>query len=166
MKYWKSALIFLAAFLMQTNILNFIAIKSYTPNTLLISVIIFSYFFRNEYHGLMYGTIFGALYDMSFSQVIGPTALSLALVAILIYFFSISMNDESYLNISIISIISIVIFYISRWGLLRLAGNPRGVVTAFYEVAFSCIYTFIVVIIIFTVILRKRHKNIKSRYYR
>ena len=77
MRYWKAAAAFLVAFLIQTSLLNIISIKGYTPNLLLCLVVVFSFLYEDGLYGIIFGAVFGLLYDICFSSGRGPTALAL-----------------------------------------------------------------------------------------
>ena len=65
MRYWKAGIIFIIAFLIQPSLLNMISIGGYTPNLLLCLVVIFSFIYEEEMYGIVYGAVFGVLYDIA-----------------------------------------------------------------------------------------------------
>ncbi len=166
MRYWKSSLFFIAALLIQTNILNLFSIFGYTPNLSLALVIAFSFLLRGEMHGFILGTISGILFDIAFSPVIGTTAIPLFVVALFIYVACYTVNNESYINMALFSVLSIIIYYGTSRLILRLAGDPRGILIALKPAIFSGIYTLIVSMLIFSAMLSKRKKNRTDRHKR
>ena len=108
MKHWKAGIIFLIAFLIQPSLLNMINIAGYTPNLLLCLVVIFSFIYEDEMYGVVYGAAFGVLYDVCYSQVIGPTPIALTVVAICIILAREYANIENIINMWIVSIISFI----------------------------------------------------------
>ena len=54
MRYWKAAIAFAVAFIMQTSLLNVISIKGYTPNLLLCLVVVFSFLYEEDLYGLVF----------------------------------------------------------------------------------------------------------------
>ncbi|MDY5771657.1 MAG: rod shape-determining protein MreD [Anaerovoracaceae bacterium] len=106
MRYWKAAIAFAAAFLIQTSLLNLISIKGYTPNLLFCLVVVFSFLYEDELYGLIFGALFGVMYDICFSIVIGPTALALTVTAVFVLVVREYANIENIMNLWFVSIVS------------------------------------------------------------
>ena len=70
MKYWKAGIFFLIAFFIQTSLLNLISVGSYTPNLLLCLVVIFSFLYEKDMYGLVYGAVFGLIYDACYRHLL------------------------------------------------------------------------------------------------
>ena len=166
MKYWKAGIIFLIAFLIQPSLLNMINIAGYTPNLLLCLVVIFSFIYEDEMYGVVYGAAFGVLYDVCYSQVIGPTPIALTVVAICIILAREYANIENIINMWIVSIISFIAYYLMNWGLHRIAGNPIGIVYVFCKVPCIILYSMVVITIIYLILIRKVVKHHRDRYFR
>lgn len=166
MKYWKAALMCLGAFLIQASLLNLISIKGYTPNLILGLVVVLSFLYESEMYGLVFGATFGCLYDLCFGTVVGPTAIALVLVSIFIFIAREYANIENIVNMWIVSIISIFIFYGFDWVFQRMAGNPIGFVYALKALPLVSIYTFIFITILYLVLVRKVSRHRKDRYFR
>lgn len=166
MKYWKAGIIFLIAFLIQPSLLNMINIAGYTPNLLLCLVVIFSFIYEDEMYGVVYGATFGVLYDVCYSQVIGPTPIALTVVAICIILAREYANIENIINMWIVSIISFIAYYLMNWGLHRIAGNPIGIVYVFGKVPWIILYSMVVITIIYLILIRKVVKHHRDRYFR
>ena len=166
MKYWKAGIIFLIAFLIQPSLLNMINIAGYTPNLLLCLVVIFSFIYEDEMYGVVYGAAFGVLYDVCYSQVIGPTPIALTVVAICIILAREYANIENIINMWIVSIISFIAYYLMNWGLHRIAGNPIGIVYVFGKVPWIILYYMVVITIIYLILIRKVVKHHRDRYFR
>ncbi len=166
MKHWKAGIIFLIAFLIQPSLLNMINIAGYTPNLLLCLVVIFSFIYEDEMYGVVYGAAFGVLYDVCYSQVIGPTPIALTVVAICIILAREYANIENIINMWIVSIISFIAYYLMNWGLHRIAGNPIGIVYVFGKVPWIILYSMVVITIIYLILIRKVVKHHRDRYFR
>ena len=166
MKYWKAGIIFLIAFLIQPSLLHMINIAGYTPNLLLCLVVIFSFIYEDEMYGVVYGAAFGVLYDVCYSQVIGPTPIALTVVAICIILAREYANIENIINMWIVSIISFIAYYLMNWGLHRIAGNPIGIVYVFGKVPWIILYSMVVITIIYLILIRKVVKHHRDRYFR
>ena len=84
MKYWKAAILFTIAFLIQASLLNLVSIGGVTPNLLLCLVVVFSFLYEDELYGIIFGAVFGVAYDICFSSVTGYTAIALVLTSLMI----------------------------------------------------------------------------------
>lgn len=166
MKYWKAGLLFSAAFLIQTSLLNLIGIAGYTPNLILCLVVVLSFLYENEMYGVFFGAVFGLLYDICYSSVVGPTPISLVLVAVFILMVREYANIENILNMWIVAALSLLLYYALNWGLFRIAGNPIGLVYVVKTLPGIFIYSFVVITIIYYLLIRKAVKHRKDRYFR
>lgn len=165
MRYLKAGATFLVAFLMQGSLLNLISIGGHTPNLLLGLVVINSFLYEKELHGLLYGAVFGLLYDMCYSDVIGPTPIALVLTAALVILMRYYANVENSISMSVVSVISFVFYYIINWGLCVMAGTPVGLGYALVNSIIPIIYTLIFVFIVYKVLIKNAVKHHKDRYF-
>lgn len=165
MKYWKAGLLFLAAFILQSGVVNFISIMGRTPNLILALVIVLSFLYENELYGFVWGAVFGVLYDICFGIVIGESAIPLVIVALIIFCLDGIYNVENYLNLSIIAAGTIVGYTFINWIMLKLANNPQTIGMAVGHMYISWIMTFVIVTLIYFILLKDvikyRHRDRK-----
>ena len=166
MKYWKTGIFFLVAFCIQTSLLNLISIAGYTPNLLLCLVVVFSFLYEDQICGLLYGAFFGVLYDICFSEVVGPMPIALVLVALLILVLREYANVENIMNMWIVSLISVIVYYVLNWGLKHLAGNPIGIVYVLKTLPWITLYSLLIITVLYLILIRKTVKHRKDRYFR
>lgn len=166
MRYWKAGAAFVVAFLIQTSLLNIISIKGYTPNLLLCLVIVFSFLYEDGLYGIVFGAGFGLLYDICFSSVLGPTALALVVTSVVILIVREFANIENIVNMWIVAVFSLVIFYFVSWSLFRLGGNPEGFLYVIKRLPWTGLYSIAVITAIYLVLIRKVTKHRKDRYFR
>lgn len=166
MRYWKAAIVFAVAFLIQTSLLNVISIKGYTPNLLLCLVVVFSFLYEDQLYGMVFGALFGLLYDICFSAVVGPTAIALAVTALFVLIVREYANVENIMNLWIVSVLSLVIFYTSGWGMFRMSGNPESLIYVMKRLPWTGLYSVAVITVIYLILIRKKTKNLKDRYFR
>lgn len=166
MRYRKAAIFFVTALLVQTNLLNLISVFGYTPNLCLALVIVFAFLFRGEYHSVIFGIFSGIIYDAAFSSVVGPTALALTAVYAFIYIVGYTANNESYVNMFFFAAGSTAIYYFFLRLFLKIAGDPRSISAISGYMLGSGIYTVIVSMLIFAILLRIRSRNKKDGYKR
>ena len=165
MRYWKAGLIFLIAFLIQPSLLNMINIGGYTPNLLLCLVVIFSFIYEEEMYGIVFGSFFGVLYDVCYSDVIGPAPIAFLVVAVGIMMAREYVNIENIFNMWIVSILSFCTYYLINWGLHRIAGNPIGIIYVFGKVPWIILYSMVVITIIYLILIRKAVRYRRVRYF-
>lgn len=166
MKYWKAGLVCLAAFLVQASLLNLVSIAGYTPNLLLCMVVVLSFLYENELYGLVFGAAFGLLYDICFGVVAGPTAISLVVVSVFILFVREFANIENIVNMWVVAAVSILLYYVTDWGLFHIAGDPIGILYVLKNLPIVFAYSFVVITIAYCILLRKAVKHRRDRYFR
>lgn len=166
MNYRRAALMFLVAFLTQTSLLNLFMIRGYTPHLTLCLVVVLSFLYENRTYGIIFGAIFGLLYDICFSSITGPTAISLVVVATIILLIKEYANIENIINMWVVATVSVVAYYVLNWALFYLAGNPIGIVYILEKLPGEYIYSLIVITILYLVLIKTAAKYRKDRYFR
>lgn len=166
MKYWKAGIFFLIAFLIQNSLLNMINIGGYTPNLLLCLVVIFSFLYEKDMYGLIYGAVFGLLYDVCYGYVIGPTPITLVIVAVAVLVLREYANIENIVSMWAVSIFSFVAYYLINWGLYRIAGIPLGLSYAFSNAVWVILYSLAVITLIYMVMIKRVVKHHNDRYFK
>lgn len=166
MKYLKAGAFFLAAFLIQPSLLNLLSIKGYTPNLMLGLVIVFSFLYENEMYGIVFGAVFGCLYDLCYNAVVGPMPIALVFTAIFIILIREFANIENLINMWVVALLSILLYYGINWGLYRLAGNPAGFMYILKMLPWEALYTMVVITAVYLVLIRKVIRYRKDRYFR
>ena len=166
MRYWKVGAAFTAAFIVQTSLLNVISIKGYTPNLLLCLVVVCTFLYEDGRYGIIFGAAFGLLYDVCFSSVLGPTALALLTTSAVILIVREFANIENIVNLWIVSVLSLFIYYLVGWGLFRLGGNPQGFIYVLKMLPWTGLYSMAVITAVYLVLIRKVAKHRKDRYFR
>ena len=166
MKYWQVGLLYLAAFLIQPSLLNVINIGGYTPNLILCLTILSTFLYEEEIYGVIFCAVFGILYDIMYSNVVGPMPISLILVALGIIIVREYTNIENIINMWAVSIVSILAFYFLNWGLHHIAGNPVGFRFVFNSVPWIALYSLAVITILYWILIRKLARHRRDRYIR
>lgn len=166
MKYWKAGAAFLIAFLIQPSLLNVITINGYTPNLLLCLVVVLSFLYEEDMYGVVFGALFGVLYDICYSSAIGPTPIALVMVAIFILVIREYTNIENVINLWLVSIISIVLYYVLNWLLCFIGGNPVGIIYVLKILPWTGLYSMIIITILYFTLLRTVVRHHKDRYFR
>ena len=95
MRYIFSFFMFLFATLFQGSLVNIFAVFNITPNIVLCLVVMFSFLYNNEYHGLIWGTVFGLISDVIYMPFTGVSALGYFLISLFVIFMSDTFNREN-----------------------------------------------------------------------
>lgn len=165
MKYWKTALIFFICIMVQPTLLNFFSIFKSTPNLILSFVVVFAFLCGDYTHSLVIGTGAGILYDMLYTLSIGQTALALFIVSAVILFIRETMNVENMINMFLVSVSSIFVFYSCNWILLKFSGETLGYLYMLKNSVLSGIYTLAVITAVYIYLVNKSRRNRRSKYF-
>ena len=166
MRYWKAGVIFLIAFLIQPSFLNLINIAGYTPNLLLCLTVIFTFLYDGEYYGPVFGTVLGLAYDICYSYVIGPTAITLLIVSALVLLLRSFANVENIISMWVVSVLAFLSYYLINWGLFKIAGSPAGLLYVLsYSIWVIC-YSMVVITVMYLFMIKKTERYHKDRYFK
>lgn len=165
MKWWKAAIAFLVAFLIQNTFLNLIAIKGIAPNLLLCLVVVFSFFYAKESYGIIGGAIIGLIYDICYSQTLGVTAIPLVFAGLTTIFMSRYANLENTVSFLIASVSAFLVYFLGNWALTAISLGGIGILYAFFHSVFPMIFTILVSLIVYKIMVKKVIKYHKDRYF-
>ncbi len=154
MKYRYGFAVFLIAFIIQTTLLQHIAIWGIAPNLLLMLVVAFSFLF-DEKHGLIYGLVFGLLQDLFFSQVIGISALCYFLIALSVGAIKRYLYRDNVLSVVFIAIGGTLGYNILYWSLSKLFEGVHGFLYMMARQPFSIVLNMLLLFAIYWIIVRK-----------
>lgn len=165
MKYRYSFLMFLAATLMQGSGLNLIAVFNTTPNLLLCLVVMFSFLYHDEFHGIIWGTLFGLIADVLFRQYVGISALGYFIIALIITWGSNLFNRE-HLAAAILNITAAtVLFTLYEFALNYFLDMGPGLVFVLKKLPLMIVYNIAVFTIFYQIFIRKVVRFRSDRYY-
>jgi rod shape-determining protein MreD len=116
--------IFLAAFIVQSTMLRYIAVRDVSPNILLCLVIVFAFLY-DEPFGIVFGVIFGILWDIEFGLYIGVSAVSQMSAALLAMRIKRYLNHELLLPALAAGLAGMLLNNIVYWAVYKLAGIPH-----------------------------------------
>lgn len=143
-------LILIISFLLDGVISNYLPVNGIFASlfTLVSLIIVYPYFSGDKRSYYKYAFILGLAYDLIYTDTMIFYAFLFLLLAFIITKFMLVLNDN-YLNIVIITIVSIVIFRSITYVLMVITGN----VSFNYHLWFKGIYSSILVNIIYALIL-------------
>ena len=166
MKYRYSFLIFLAAIMVQGNILNTVAIFNITPNLILCLAVMFSFLYNNEYHGVVFGTLFGLLSDVLFMQYAGITALGYFITALIVMVIGRIFNSENFMNAIIVVTFATVFFNLYSYTMYFFLGSGISFVYMLKKIPVMILYNCAVSAILYQIFINKVVRFRKDRFYR
>ena len=125
LKYRISFLIFLAVFILQSTVLNFLRIFDISPNLILCLVIIFSFLYEG-YHGIVYGLAFGFLFDICFGKVIGIAPFSYLAAALVCIGMKRYLYKDSMVSVLIVTSAGTAVYALVYWSLYSMLGGAAA----------------------------------------
>jgi len=162
LKYRYSFCAYVVAFIVQSTLLHDVSFFGVAPNLILILTIVFSFLF-NEKHGIIFGVIFGLLSDLSFSEVIGISALCYFLIALSIEGLKKFIYRDNVISVIFISAFGTLLYNILYWGISGVFGGNIDFVYMLFKQPVSIVYNSILVLPIYWFLVRKviRYRGFK-----
>lgn len=154
MKYKYSFGAYTFAFIIQSTLLYSFSIFGVAPNLLLILTIVFTFLF-NEKHGIIFGILFGLLSDLCFSQVIGISALSYFLVALLIENLKSHLYRDNKFSVIFISLIGTTAYNLIFWGASTIFGGDLSPLYMLAKQPISILYNSLIIFPVYWFLVRK-----------
>lgn len=165
MKIRIAALLFTGAFLIQGSLLNLFAVMGVTPNLLLCLVITLTLLYDTD-RAIYLGAVFGVLYDLIYSDVIGVASIGLLIVGFLTWKARQLLNRENILSILILSSAGTLIYNLLYWGIVNLFRDQFGFLDFLKLQPGYVAYNMLVMILLYLSLINRaiRHRN--DRYYK
>lgn len=142
--------ILVISFLLDGIFSNFLPVNGiFAPLFTLVSlIVVYPYFDGDKRNYYKYSFVLGLIYDLIYTDTMVYYAFLFLFMAFIIIKLTIILNDN-YINIVIITIISIIIFRSITYILMVITGN----VSFNYHIWFNSIYSSILANVIYAVIL-------------
>ena len=166
MKYRYATCLFLAAFILQTTLMNAVSVFGVTPNLLLCLVVIFSFLYDENNYGIVLGVIFGLFYDICFSEYTGIAALAFLAISLSIMLVNIIMNKEAVFSVVIVTAAATVMYTLIYWCIMAMLGSNYRFLYAIKLLPLCILYNSVIVIILYYLMIKKVVKHHNDRYYR
>ena len=166
MKYRYATCLFLAAFVVQTTLVNVIGVFEATPNLLLCLVIILSFLYDENNCGLVLGVVFGLLYDICFSEYVGIAALAFLIISLSVMLVNIVMNKEAIFSVIIIAVAATVIYSLFYWCVTAMLGSGYYFVYMLKFLPMYILYNTVVVILLYLLMIKRVIRFHYDRYYK
>lgn|GEM_PF-310172 len=165
MRYRTSLIVFLAAFILQSTVMNHFRVFGMSPNLILCLVVIFSFLYEG-YHGYVHGIAFGFLSDICFAPVIGVASVSNFAVALICVGLKRYLYKDSRISILIVSILGTVVYALLYWSIYRMLGFRADFLYVMKKEVVLLFYHILVALILYQIVIRDviRHRNDRYMY--
>lgn len=163
MKYRYSFLIFLAAFILQTTVMNLFAVFHMSPNLILCLVVVFAFLY-DGYHGIFFGLLFGFISDICFAEIIGVAAMCNFAVALICTELKRYLYKDSRVSVTIVSMIGTTVYALLYWSVNKMLGNGSEFLYVMEKEAILLIYHILIVLAVYQVVSRSVIKHRGDRY--
>ncbi|MDR3305325.1 MAG: rod shape-determining protein MreD [Clostridiales Family XIII bacterium] len=164
MRYYKAAILFFIAFLIQTTILGGVSIRGVSPNLLLCLVVVFSFLYDESY-GLILGIVFGLLLDLSTQTLFGIQTITFVAAGIPPLIFRRLFNRERVLPDILMALIATPINVFAVWFAYHLTGSPVKIDHAVGALPGLLISHAVIVCILHLLLVRTIIRHKRDRKY-
>jgi len=158
MKYRYAIPLFLCAFLIQTTWMNHLTFFGKSPNLILCLAIMIPFFYGGA-EGLVLGVAFGLLQDICFSVLIGPSALAMLAVGLLMLAFRQRMDWDSVFSVMIGAVAGTIAYYFILWKAIDIFIDGYSFLYMLKGLPFLVIYHFVAMLCYYFVIGRRAVKH-------
>lgn len=166
MKSRNVFIVFLVAFLLQPIFANLIPLFGDNANFILCLTVITTVVVNDNYTGIMCGVIFTFLNDFFFGIYLGPGALSITVVIIVLLIVRHFVNVEN-IFISIMAMVTSTWLYNSvYWLVYFFIGSQYTYLTAIKTLPWQLLFNCVVGVIVYLVVIKKITKHRRDRYFR
>lgn len=126
MKLRYTILIFAAAFLIQSTLLNELSLFGVTPNLILCLVTLFSFWF-DGYGAMGAGIVFGLLQDLCFGELIGTAAIGYFVISLGIWLTKHLLYRDNVLSVFFLTLMSTIAYELLYWMILAALGGTAQI---------------------------------------
>lgn len=163
MKLRYMILFFLAAFFLQSTVLNEISIFGVTPNLILCLVILFSFWYGG-YQVMGLGIFFGLLQDLCLGELIGIAAICYLAVSIGILLTQHLLYRDSILSVFFLTLVSTAVYELLYWLIHTAMGGTAHILYALSILPLLILYNCAVTMFISLLFRRRMTKYPQDRY--
>lgn len=164
MKYRYSILFFFIGYLIQSTVMVHFIVFGVSPNLVLCLVILFPFLYGNN-QGMVLGILFGLLQDINFSLMIGPSAISYLIVALIMGYIKRLLYRESILTIFFAAAIGTTLYYTLHWIIITIFGGTYHFLYIIKELPILIVYHFLIMVVYYLLIGKKVIRYNQDRYY-
>lgn len=155
--------LFLFGFFLQSTVMHHFAIFGVSPNLVLCLTIVFSFLYEG-YHGMVLGLIFGIIGDLCFSPLIGVSAMSCFLVALMCLKLKQYLYVENRFSILIVSSAGTFCYGVLIWGITTVFGLGVHLLFALEFYAILLLYHGVITMLFYHLMKRSAIKHHSDHY--
>lgn len=165
MKYRYAFLLFLAGFLLQSTIMNQVAILGVAPNLTLCLVILLAFLYKGN-AALLFGTLFGLLQDLCFGEIIGIAPLCYIATVLFIEIVKQYWVRDNVLSIFLVCVTGTGLYYLLYWGVQALFTEYYSFLSMAALLPVLLPLHFVVMLLFYLVIGRRAIRHPQDKYLR
>lgn len=166
MKYRYAFLFYLAAFFIRPVLWGLFPLIGDHMDLVLCLTVVFTFIYDDVLPGLFFGPIFALLQDVLYGEYIGPSALSLSVVVILVLIVREYVNTENILNAVLALLFSTWLFASLYWSVYYLAGSPYTYAFAMKILPLRLLFNTAAGTVLYLILIRSVVRHRKDRYFR
>ena len=165
MRYRRSFLFFLGAFLLQSTVLCHFSLWGVGSN-LLLCVLTISAFFYEDRAAISYGVLFGLLQDVCFSQILGLSALAYLCTALLLRYLRVYWVKDSLLSLLFLSAAGTLSYDLLRWLLDALFLSYYSFLPLLVRIPLQILFHTVILWIGYQLVAKRSLRHPEDRYLR
>lgn len=156
-------LLFFAAFLLQSTLLNHLSLFGVTPNLILCLVVLLS-FWLTGYGTMAAGIVFGLLQDLCFGELIGGAAICYFLISLCIWLTRHLLYRDNVLSVFFLTLLCTAAYQVLYWALYAVMGGTARFLYAMSILPLLIICNCVVNIAVYFLFRRKLVRYPSDRY--
>ncbi len=166
MKYRTGFLMYLAAFFLQPFLQNLIPVFGGHVNLLLCLTVVLTFLYEDTLPGILFGFVFGLLYDMVNGMYAGPGVLSLMVIGIGVLVLREFFNIENFFNALVTALLSTWLYATVYWGVYVVLGSPYSYLYAMKSLPLQLLFNCAVCMILYFILIKRVIRHRRDRYFR
>lgn len=167
MKQWKEIVLYVGAFLLQPFLYHILPGGGISPNLILILTAMLSFLYEDNYLTIGLGVSFALMTDLCYGLYVGPGAISVFIVAMLIFSLKDFANKENIINAGIVMLLSTWVYSSSYWLIYFIVGNGAySYIFAMKSLPLQLLYNLIIALILYMILIKKVIRHRRDRYFR
>lgn len=163
MRYRWTVPVFFLILILQGTLFNVFAVRGSTPNAILCAVILSALLYDNSRPAVLVSIFCALLYDFSFSAYVGPSALAVLVVYLLLKLATVFLNSENTLNALVMSAGASFVFQI-LYRVPILIPSGLEMTAIFNRLPSFIIYNSIIVVLVHFFVMKRRHRVVKGDF--
>lgn len=166
MKYRQGFLLYLGAFFLQPFLQNLIPSFGNHVNLLLCLTVVLTFLYDEQLPGILWGFVFGLLYDIVFGIYLGPGVTALVVTGVAVLVLREFVNIENFFNALITMLVSTWMYTSVYWGIYFVLGSPYSYIYAMKTVPLQLLFNCLVAAAVYLILIKRVKKHRRDRYFK